>query len=103
MSAVLHPEGLPQLKIRPGHLALAAIVYVRQSTRGVSAAQNPIGRCRTRLTNSLRTCRNAVSRSTRCSYRARSADTEGAGRRTAHVPSLALSLTACHESALPVD
>ncbi len=34
MSAVLHPEGLPQLKIRPGHLALAAIVYVRQSTRG---------------------------------------------------------------------
>src|SRR5260370_9390394 len=34
MSAVLHPEGLPQLKIRPAHLALAAIVYVRQSTRG---------------------------------------------------------------------
>jgi DNA invertase Pin-like site-specific DNA recombinase len=33
MNAVLHPEGLPQLKIRPGHLALAAIVYVRQSTR----------------------------------------------------------------------
>ena len=27
-------EGLPQLKIRPEHLALAAIVYVRQSTRG---------------------------------------------------------------------
>src|SRR6516225_608506 len=34
MNAVLHPEGLPQLKIRPEHLALAAIVYVRQSTRG---------------------------------------------------------------------
>ena len=34
MSAVMHPEGLPQLKIRPEHLALAAIVYVRQSTRG---------------------------------------------------------------------
>ena len=34
MSAGMHPEGLPQLKIRPGHLALAAIVYVRQSTRG---------------------------------------------------------------------
>lgn len=33
MSAGMHPEGLPQLKIRPGHLALAAIVYVRQSTR----------------------------------------------------------------------
>src|SRR2546430_11778305 len=30
----MHPEGLPQLKIRPEHLALAAIVYVRQSTRG---------------------------------------------------------------------
>src|SRR5256884_9905774 len=29
----MHPEGLPQLKIRPEHLALAAIVYVRQSTR----------------------------------------------------------------------
>ena len=34
MNAVMHPEGLPQLKIRPEHLALAAIVYVRQSTRG---------------------------------------------------------------------
>ncbi len=34
MSAVMHPEGLPQLKVGPGHLALAAIVYVRQSTRG---------------------------------------------------------------------
>ncbi len=34
MSAVLHPEVLPQLKVRPEHLALAAIVYVRQSTRG---------------------------------------------------------------------
>ncbi|HEU5392829.1 MAG TPA: recombinase family protein [Streptosporangiaceae bacterium] len=34
MNAVLRPEGLPQLKIRPEHLALAAIVYVRQSTRG---------------------------------------------------------------------
>jgi DNA invertase Pin-like site-specific DNA recombinase len=34
MSAVMRPEGLPQLKIRPEHLALAAIVYVRQSTRG---------------------------------------------------------------------
>ena len=33
MNGVLHPEGLPQLKIRPEHLALAAIVYVRQSTR----------------------------------------------------------------------
>jgi len=33
VSAGMHPEGLPQLKIRPGHLALAAIVYVRQSTR----------------------------------------------------------------------
>jgi DNA invertase Pin-like site-specific DNA recombinase len=33
MNAVMHPEGLPQLKIGPGHLALAAIVYVRQSTR----------------------------------------------------------------------
>src|SRR6266851_5391089 len=30
----MHPEGLPQLKIRPEHLAVAAIVYVRQSTRG---------------------------------------------------------------------
>src|SRR3954447_143827 len=30
----MRPERLPQLKIRPGHLALAAIVYVRQSTRG---------------------------------------------------------------------
>ena len=28
MNAVMHPEGLPQLKIRPEHLALAAIVYV---------------------------------------------------------------------------
>ena len=27
MNAVMHPEGLPQLKIRPEHLALAAIVY----------------------------------------------------------------------------
>ena len=34
MNAVMHPEGLPQLKVRPEHLALAAIVYVRQSTRG---------------------------------------------------------------------
>ena len=34
VNAVMHPEGLPQLKIRPEHLALAAIVYVRQSTRG---------------------------------------------------------------------
>ena len=34
MNAVMRPERLPQLKIRPGHLALAAIVYVRQSTRG---------------------------------------------------------------------
>jgi DNA invertase Pin-like site-specific DNA recombinase len=34
MSAALHPDSLPQLKIRPEHLALAAIVYVRQSTRG---------------------------------------------------------------------
>jgi DNA invertase Pin-like site-specific DNA recombinase len=34
MNAVLRPEGLPQLKIRPEHLALAAIVYVRQSSRG---------------------------------------------------------------------
>jgi DNA invertase Pin-like site-specific DNA recombinase len=34
VNAVVHPEGLPQLKIRPDHLALAAIVYVRQSTRG---------------------------------------------------------------------
>ena len=34
MNAVMRPEGLPQLKIRPGHLALAAIVYVRQSSRG---------------------------------------------------------------------
>jgi len=33
MNAMLHPEGLPQLRIQPGHLALAAIVYVRQSTR----------------------------------------------------------------------
>ena len=32
MNAVQHPEGLPQLKIRAQHLALAAIVYVRQST-----------------------------------------------------------------------
>ena len=28
MSAALHPDSLPQLKIRPEHLALAAIVYV---------------------------------------------------------------------------
>jgi hypothetical protein len=34
MNAVMRPEGLPQLKIRPEHLALAAIVYVRQSSRG---------------------------------------------------------------------
>jgi hypothetical protein len=34
MSAALHPDSLPQLKIRPEHLALAAIVYVRQSARG---------------------------------------------------------------------
>ena len=34
MNAVMRPEGLPQLKIGPGHLALPAIVYVRQSTRG---------------------------------------------------------------------
>jgi DNA invertase Pin-like site-specific DNA recombinase len=34
VNAVMRPAGLPQLKIRPGHLALAAIVYVRQSTRG---------------------------------------------------------------------
>jgi DNA invertase Pin-like site-specific DNA recombinase len=34
MNAVMRPQGLPQLKIRPEHLALAAIVYVRQSTRG---------------------------------------------------------------------
>ena len=34
MNAVLHPEGLPQLKIGPGQLALAAIVYVRQPARG---------------------------------------------------------------------
>jgi len=34
VNAVMHPEGLPQLKIRPERLALAAIVYVRQSTRG---------------------------------------------------------------------
>jgi DNA invertase Pin-like site-specific DNA recombinase len=33
MNAVLRPEGLPQLKIRPEHLAMAAIVYVRQSAR----------------------------------------------------------------------
>ena len=33
MNAVMHPEGLPQLKIRPEHLDRAAIVYVRQSTR----------------------------------------------------------------------
>src|SRR5260370_17856871 len=30
----MHPEGLPQLKIRPEHLAVAAIVYVRQPARG---------------------------------------------------------------------
>jgi hypothetical protein len=34
MSTGMHPEGLPQLKVRAAHLALAAIVYVRQSTRG---------------------------------------------------------------------
>jgi DNA invertase Pin-like site-specific DNA recombinase len=34
MNAVMRPEGLPQPKIRPGHLALAAIVDARQSTRG---------------------------------------------------------------------
>ena len=34
MNAVMRPEGLPQLKIGPGHLALPAIVYLRQSTRG---------------------------------------------------------------------
>jgi DNA invertase Pin-like site-specific DNA recombinase len=34
MNAVMRPEGLPQLKIRPDHLALEAIVYVRQSSRG---------------------------------------------------------------------
>src|SRR5260221_1207537 len=28
------PAGPPQQKIRPEHMALAAIVYVRQSTRG---------------------------------------------------------------------
>src|ERR1700693_2045008 len=33
MSAVLHPEALPQLKIRPEHLDRPAIVYVRQSSR----------------------------------------------------------------------
>src|SRR6516225_5148051 len=33
MNAVLHPEGLPQLKVRPEHLDRAAAVYVRQSTR----------------------------------------------------------------------
>jgi DNA invertase Pin-like site-specific DNA recombinase len=34
VNAVMRPQGLPQLKIRPEHLALAAIVYVRQSSRG---------------------------------------------------------------------
>jgi DNA invertase Pin-like site-specific DNA recombinase len=34
MNAVMRPEGLPQLKIRSDHLALEAIVYVRQSSRG---------------------------------------------------------------------
>jgi hypothetical protein len=33
MNAVLHPEGLPQLKIRPEHLALAAIVYLLSELR----------------------------------------------------------------------
>ena len=30
----MRPEGLPQLKIRPAHLALAAIVYLLSELRG---------------------------------------------------------------------
>ena len=33
MSAVLHPESLPQPKIGPGQLALAAIVYLLSELR----------------------------------------------------------------------
>jgi hypothetical protein len=33
MNAVMRPERLPQLKIRPGHLALAAIVYLLSELR----------------------------------------------------------------------
>jgi hypothetical protein len=33
VNAVMHPEGLPQLKIRPEHLALAAIVYLLSELR----------------------------------------------------------------------
>ena len=46
MNAVMHPEGLPQLKIRPEHLALAAAVSLGSLPNGQVRASLVCGRRR---------------------------------------------------------